>query len=252
MILPGAAPFLLPGGRHGVLLIHGFTGLPAELLLMGQYLNENGFTVLAVRLAGHGTTEEDMSHMTAEDWMDSVRDGAAIVDGICEDFSVIGHSMGGLFALRLASEYPVAKVVTLAAPIFIAKERGIDYLPSRELSDGLFVPKARRRLKDVPRAANHTYRRMPLISVHELLDVIDATKGCIERVCEPCLIVQSRDDHTADPKSAVYIYNHLPEAEKEIFWLEHGGHLLPLAETRDTVFREAARFLMEDGSKEKA
>ena len=35
MILPGAEPFLLPGGPEGVLLIHGFTGLPAELLLMG-------------------------------------------------------------------------------------------------------------------------------------------------------------------------------------------------------------------------
>lgn len=251
MILPGAAPFLLPGGRHGVLLIHGFTGLPAELQLMGQYLNDNGFTVLAVRLAGHGTTEEDMSHMTAEDWMDSVRDGAAILDGLCEEVSVVGHSMGGLFALELASEYPVTRVVTLAAPIFIAKERGIDYLPSRELSDGLFVPKARRRLKDVPRAANHTYRRMPLISVHELLDVIDATKGCIERVYEPCLIMQSRDDQTADPRSAVYIYNHLPGSKKELYWFEHGGHLLPLSEPRETVFRETVRFLKDSAGEEK-
>ena len=38
MIMEGAEPFFLPGGRTGVLLIHGFTGLPAELLLMGKYL----------------------------------------------------------------------------------------------------------------------------------------------------------------------------------------------------------------------
>ena len=35
MHLQGAEPFFLPGGRHGVLLIHGFTGLPAELRLLG-------------------------------------------------------------------------------------------------------------------------------------------------------------------------------------------------------------------------
>lgn len=64
MILAGAEPFFLPGGEKGVLLIHGFTGLPAELLLMGEALNKQGFTVLGVRLAGHGTTVEDMSHMT--------------------------------------------------------------------------------------------------------------------------------------------------------------------------------------------
>jgi len=76
--LQGAEPFLLPGGRHGVLLIHGFTGLPAELRLLGEYLNVRGFTVLAIRLAGHGTTVEDLSRMEHEDWMDSVRDGYAI------------------------------------------------------------------------------------------------------------------------------------------------------------------------------
>ena len=101
MILPGAEPFFLPGGPKGVLLIHGFTGLPAELLLMGQYLHKLGFTVLGVRLAGHGTTVEDMSHMTWEDWMDSVRDGYAVLSGFCESIDVIGHSMGGLFSLLL-------------------------------------------------------------------------------------------------------------------------------------------------------
>ena len=109
----------MPGGKKGVLLIHGFTGLPAELLLMGEFLNKQGFTVLGVRLAGHGTTVEDMSHMTWEDWMDSVRDGYALLSGYCEDISVIGHSMGGLFALLLATEEIVSHVVTLAAPIFI-------------------------------------------------------------------------------------------------------------------------------------
>ena len=117
MILPGAEPFFLPGGREGVLLIHGFTGLPAELLLMGQYLHAQGFSVLGVRLAGHGTTVEDMSHMTWEDWMDSVRDGYALLSGFCDTVDVIGHSMGGLFALLLSSEEKIGKVVTLAAPI---------------------------------------------------------------------------------------------------------------------------------------
>ena len=92
MHLQGAEPFLLPGGRHGVLLIHGFTGLPAELRLMGEYLNARGFTVLAIRLAGHGTTVEDLSRMEHEDWMDSVRDGYAILSGVCERISVVGQS----------------------------------------------------------------------------------------------------------------------------------------------------------------
>ena len=178
MIMEGAEPFFLPGGSMGVLLVHGFTGLPAELSMMGEYLQQRGCTVLGVRLAGHGTTVEDMSRMTAEDWLDSVRDGYALLRGSCERVVVAGHSMGGLLALLLAAEKAgkdtgLAGVISMAAPIYIAQERGIGLLPPRSVSVGVFVPKARRRLKNVPPAANHTYRKMPLISVHELLDVID-------------------------------------------------------------------------------
>jgi carboxylesterase len=243
MILPGAEPFFLPGGPHGVLLIHGFTGLPAEMLLLGQYLQERGFTVLGVRLAGHGTTAEDMSHMVWEDWLDSVRDGLAILGGACEDISVIGHSMGGLLALLVAADYTVSSVIPLAAPIFIAPERGIEFLPPRNVSLGVFIPKARRLLKNVPPAANHTYRTMPLISVHELVAGIEAVKPRLAEVQVPCLIMQGREDHTADPRSAVYIYNHIASSHKEIFWLEHAGHLLPLVDEREACFARAADFL---------
>lgn len=232
----------MPGGPKGVLLIHGFTGLPAELLLLGEHLNKAGFTVLGVRLAGHGTTVEDMSHMTWEDWMDSVRDGYAVLSGFCEDISVIGHSMGGLFALLLSTEEVVSHVVSLAAPIFIADERGIDALPPREACYGGFVPKARRRMKDVPPAVNNTYRKMPLISIHELVEVIEKTKGAIEKVKAPTLIIHSRDDHTAAPVSADYILSHV-QGTARIVWLEKSGHLLPLASERERVFEEAAAFL---------
>ena len=143
MHLQGAEPFLLPGGRHGVLLIHGFTGLPAELRLMGEYLNARGFTVLAIRLAGHGTTVEDLSRMEHEDWMDSVRDGYAILSGVCERISVVGHSMGAVFAILLSLEEDLAHVVSLGAPIMIAPEQGIEHLPTREACIDRYVPKAR-------------------------------------------------------------------------------------------------------------
>lgn len=243
MILPGAEPFFLPGGPEGVLLIHGFTGLPAELLLMGNYLHAQGFTVLGVRLAGHGTTVEDMSRMTAEDWMDSVRDGYALLSGCCKTIDVVGHSMGGLFALLLSVEEEIRRVVTLAAPIQIAEERGIKFLPPRAVCKDQYVPKARRRLKNVPPAVNHTYRKMPLIGIHELVDVIETVKGCIGKVTVPVLIMHSQDDHTAAPSSAAYIFKHVKNDKSRIFWLEKSGHLLPVAAERERVFAEAAAFL---------
>ena len=247
MHLEGAEPFLLPGGAHGVLLIHGFTGLPAELRLLGEYLNARGFTVLAIRLAGHGTTVEDLSRMEHEDWMDSVRDGSAILSGVCEQVSVVGHSMGAVFAMLLSVETDVAHVVSLGAPIMIAPEQGIEHLPTREACVDRYVPKARRRLQNVPCGANNTYRRMPLVSIHEMMDVIAILCGQIAKVTAPILIVHGERDHTADPKSADYLYENVRSPRCEKYILPDAGHLLPLdLGIRERVFARTASFLLDE------
>jgi carboxylesterase len=43
-LLTGGEPFLLSGGRIGCLLIHGFTGTPAEMRSLGIHLNQQGYT----------------------------------------------------------------------------------------------------------------------------------------------------------------------------------------------------------------
>lgn len=246
MHLHGAEPFLLPGGRHGVLLIHGFTGLPAELRLFGAYLHARGLTVLAVRLAGHGTTVEDLSRTDREDWMDSVRDGYAILSGLCDRISLVGHSMGGVFAMLLSLERDTAHVVSLCAPIMIAPEQGLEHLPTRAACRDRYALKARRKLIDVPEGANNTYRRMPLVAVHEVVDMIETARAEIARVRAPILIVHGAHDHTADPKSADYLYEHVASARREKFILPDAGHLLPLdPHVRDRVFERTAVFLLD-------
>ena len=144
MIIKGAEPFLKLGGDTGVLLIHGFTGTPADLSLLGEYLNAKGYTALAPRLTGHGSSAKTLENTTAETWMDAVRDGYAILKGAAKRIYVVGHSMGGILALILAAEAEIAGIVTLAAPITVAKERGISLLPPREVARGMFCPKRKK------------------------------------------------------------------------------------------------------------
>lgn len=243
MIIEGAEPFFYPGGRTGVLLIHGFTGVPAELTLLGRSLQRAGFTVLGVRLAGHATSPRDLARMGGEDWLDSARDGYALLSGACEEVFVCGHSMGGLLALLLAAEKRVAGLVSLAAPIFIAPEQGAEHLPAREYCDGVCVPKARRHMKDVPPAVNETYREMPLVAVHELIALIERAKEALPRVTAPAFILHSLDDHTAAPESAIYIAKYLGSHAKRLSWLEDAGHLLPLTNRREDVFRKVTGFI---------
>ena len=242
-MIEGGEPFFMKGGSSGVLLIHGFTGLPAGMFLLGEYLNRAGFSVLCPRLAGHGTSERDLMRMTKDDWFNSVLDGFYILRGICDKIFVVGHSMGGLLALKLAVEYQISKIITLAAPIFIDEGMGIRNLPPREFCSDACIFTPRKKLDDVPPAVNNVYDKTPLISVHELVDLINDVKKLLPTVKTPILIMHGEEDHTAQPRSARFIMDNVGSCEKKIITVPDSGHLLPFAENRGFVFEQTFDFL---------
>ena len=243
MILKGAEPFFLPGGAHGVLLIHGLTGSPAEMVLLGEFLHERGFSVLGVRLAGHGTTPEDLARTKKADWMNSVLDGYELLHGFCEKISVVGLSMGGLLAMLLSTRRPVERIVSCSAPIFVAAEKNLHLLPPRELSEGQYVPKRKRQLRGIPERCNVYYKKMPLLSVHELLAVIERLKEELPEIRRPILIVQGQKDHTVQPQSAEYLFERLGSERPEVFWLPDSGHIVTLDCEHRQLFVKIAEFL---------
>ena len=245
MIINGAEPFLLPGSSKGVLLIHGFTGSPSEMVLLGEYLYKQGYTVLGVRLAGHGTTVQEMAITNWQEWYHSACDGYHLLRGICDEISVIGLSMGGLLAMHIGVDFPVNKVVSMSAPIFIANERNLRFLPPRERSIGRYQRKNRRHLPELAKRYNVSYNQMPLICVHQLLDVIHNTKELLPKLTKPILIVQSDNDHTVKKESGQYIYDHVSSKEKSLFRLELSGHLVTLDIEHDKLFRRIEQFLAQ-------
>ena len=81
-IISTAEPFFFPASTEvGVLLVHGFTSAPKEMRWMGEYLHQQGFTVLGIRLSAHATCPEDMLRSSYTDWLASVEDGYHLLSG---------------------------------------------------------------------------------------------------------------------------------------------------------------------------
>lgn len=57
-------------------MIHGLTGTPNEMRIVGRGLNRAGFTVYAMQLAGHCGDEADLNKTTWQDWYKSVEEAA--------------------------------------------------------------------------------------------------------------------------------------------------------------------------------
>ncbi|VBB07540.1 serine aminopeptidase s33 [Lucifera butyrica] len=240
-IIRGAEPFILPGGSRGALLIHGFTGAPSEMRLLGEFLHNKGFTVLAPRLCGHGTSPEEMARTQWPHWYSAVEDGFHILTGLCSEIVVVGLSMGGLLGLKLTAEYPsITKVVSLSTPIRIADKR-LPLLPLyRVFRD--YAPKKRRRLKVDP-FYSVCYETTPLKSLSSLLELIRHVDKLLPLIDRPALIMQSRVEHTVRPESAQHIYQRLGSKEKKLIWLEKSGHIVTLDVEKEQVFETIAEFL---------
>ena len=62
----------------------------------------------------------------------------------------------------------------------------------------------------------------------------------------PCLVLQSKTEHTVQPRSAEYIYNKLAAAaSRRLVWFEHSGHILTLDREHEAVFKKIADFFAE-------
>lgn len=239
-LLPGAEPFLIPGDHRGVLLVHGFTGAPAEMRLLGEHLGRKGYTVLGVRLPGHGTVVLDMEPTGWRHWFGAAIDGWHLLGNLCSEINVVGLSMGGLLALKLAAHYPVARVASLSAPIFLTDSR-INLLPLYRLFRR-FVPKKQREY-GVDSRYFTGYDQTPLSSLSSLMELIESIELDLPAVSCPALILQSRREHTVKPESAIYLHQKIGSAQKELFWLEKSGHVVTVDIERETVFGKIDEFL---------
>jgi carboxylesterase len=97
----------LPGhgdrARTGVLLVHGLTGTPNEMRVLGKGLAKAGFSVYAPQLAGHCGSMDDLLDSHWQDWAASVRAAADRLALQVDRFVVMGLSMGAVLALDLAA-----------------------------------------------------------------------------------------------------------------------------------------------------
>ena len=238
-----AKAFYFRGNNIGCLLIHGFTGSPAEMRLLGEFLNKQGCTIKGVLLKGHGTTVKDMEQTTWKDWLSSAEVELIDLMHKCDKVVVIGLSMGGIIALKLAEKFDVDAVVSIAAPIKIVNRkvyfaRIIKYFKK-------YIPKPEKKFDNEVKDYCISYDRTPVALIPHLLKLIRITKRRLRKIKSPILIIQSKNDKTVRYESAEYIFKKVGSELKKLVYLKESGHVVTLDLEREKVFNEIKKFLIE-------
>lgn len=246
-IIPTAEPFFFPGNDTGCLLIHGFTGAPKEMRWLGEYLAEQGFTVLGVRLFGHATRPEDMQRARWQDWVASVEDGYHLLQGCSRRIFLLGLSMGGMLSLYCASYLPVAGVVAMSTPHHLPDDPRLRIIPLLSLVMP-FNPKGPDDWHDPSVAADHVcYPVDPTRSYAELNALAGQMQAALPQVKAPTLLIYSQEDQTVrrEDRHMELIAAALGSPEIKQLWIENSGHVITCDASRQQVFQAAADFIRQ-------
>lgn len=245
-IVPGGEPLLRIGDVTGCLLLHGFTAMPGEMAWLCDDLAGRGHTVLAQRLAGHGTDPRDLTRTRWHDWLVSVEDGLALLSGVTEQVVVIGQSMGGMIALTAAARYPMAGAVAISTPYgsLSAGERLRQRMERwwRPMIDK-GVPTAAPPLEKRREASYPAYPRFPARILVELGALQAEMARSLAAVAVPVLLIHSRDDAGVPFESMGRIFEELGTADKETLILEGADHSVVRDPQRQTAFDGIGRFI---------
>jgi carboxylesterase len=241
--IPTAEPFFIHGGEIGCLLVHGFTGTPKEMRMLGDSLSQDKYTVLAPRLAGHATSVEDIKRSHWEDWVASVEDGLNLLKGCTNRQVVMGLSMGGVLALIAAARFSLSGVVTFSAPSSLPGDPRAKYLPVLKF----FIRKVSKGKPDwqnLEAARDHVdYPYYSTPAIVELKELIEVMQSELSTVTIPALLVQSRQDRGIPAESLDTLYDSIASNDKSKFWVDNSGHVVIREPERELIFIEVKKFL---------
>ena len=234
-------PFFFEGGERAVLLLHGFTGHSADVRMLGRYLNSKGYTCYAPIYRGHGKSPEELIGVTAEDWWEDVQEAYQFLQNKgYKKIAAAGLSLGGVLALRLATNNPLEAVVTMCSPMFFDNEKQLtigfrqfvkDYKQLEKKDDETIE----KELDELLQQSSSLFQ--------EIKQSIERVKQSVDMLYTPTLVIQSVKDEMINPKSADYIYENVESDKKELKWYEGTGHAITFSRKKDQLHEDIEQFL---------
>lgn len=246
------APFELGPARspNKVLILHGFTGSPWDVLPLGEALAADGYRVRGIRLPGHGTTPEAMTTVSARDWISSVEEALGEFSG---DGAVhmAGLSMGALLSVICAARHPLkVRSLVLMAPAmqFIgATMRLVKAARDYPLIE-LIRPWEHKSSTDIEdeaeRSAAPVMSRFPTARLRDLFELQETARSVMGRVRAPALIAAADNDHVVSVEGGRELARGL-KGPVRMIRLSKGFHIIPRDRGRETMFEEAKAFLKQ-------
>ena len=246
-VVPGAEGFTKLGTNgRALLLLHGSGDSPQTMRYLGERLHDAGFTVRAPLLPGHGRGLRDFATATADDYARCVRTELDALHGASKWVGVVGLSMGGALAARLAAESRDVRALVLLAP-YLVPPASVSLVGRAAPVWGLVQPYVGSRgdasVHDpVARGASFSYGMFPPRAIRALCQTAAAARAALPGITVQTLVVQSREDNRI-PHALAERATATLRAPTERHWVTGCGHVITVDYCRAEVAALVLDFL---------
>ena len=225
--IPNSAGFTLPGGKIGVLVIHGFTSTPISIAPWAKFLNNAGYTVSAPLLPGHGTTWQQMNQTTWQQWYEEVEKSFLQLKQSCDRVFIAGFSMGATLALRLCQiRGSEVEGLIVLNPSVHDRRWFMKLLPVLKFLIGSVAKGP----TDVaaPNPPLHSYDRTPLKALDSLRKLWQLVERDLYLIDLPIMVAYSVNDHAVDPQNSMTVIDNVFSVDIREVAFENSFHNVAL------------------------
>ncbi len=241
-VMTGTQEIYIKNGDEAILLLHGLTANPYSVKEMAEFLADQGYTVYAPVIKGHGTSVFDLEKTNYIEWRKSAQSAYIKLAKDYDKIYVIGTSLGGLLALDIAANHKVQGLVVVNTPIELNSALTdlipLIYLVSPYSIRALFT------LEELSVAVElKLYDTLPLKSAAQLMSYLNFVKTQLKKINSPILVVQATKDDLVKPESAIYILNNVNSKNKDLLWLRNSTHINLVKYDRELLKQRGYKFI---------
>ncbi len=226
----------------GCLMLHGFSGSPAEIAPLSSFLQEKtDWKIVTPTLPGHGKGIQ-LHGVKFGEWLAAAEASLQLLLAECEEVYLVGYSMGGVISGYLAAKYPVAKLVLLSA--------AYHYLAPR-----MRLVEMKSLMQDYSRNKHHentVYQRVnrkkgvvTFSALREFQKLVHRHRSVYSEVVVPTFIAHGMRDSVIPVKSAKYIYKTLRATDKTMMWIDEADHCICFCSKSHVLFKQIVQFLQK-------
>ncbi|MEK5333604.1 alpha/beta hydrolase [Lysinibacillus sp. FSL W8-0992] len=233
-------PFFYKGGDKAVLLLHSFTSNTIDMKKLGKYLQQHNYTCYAPLYRGHGLTAEELLTFRPTNWWQDVLDGYQLLkDEGYEKIAVVGLSLGGVLALKVAQELEVTGVVTMSVPI----RREAAFLQKRVFHYAKGYKQLEGKNEDQINVEITCLQNMSIDSLVEFQHLIQKTMDKLALITSPISILYGALDDPLYKDSADVISHNVATQHKTMKGYPNSKHLMILGIDKNEVNKDILTFL---------